>query len=87
MATTCDWQNLEKHGVTTDEVDEVLFNDPLDFDLEPSKDGNDRILFIGFTYAGRLLEVGVEYLHEEDEHIFHGMDATKHYRNAFEKRK
>jgi hypothetical protein len=37
-------------------------------------------MFVGFTMAGRLLEVGMEFVSDEREHVFHAMDATKRYR-------
>jgi len=43
-------------------------------------------MFVGFTAAGRLLEVGIEYFDEEErEHIFHANDATTYYRHLFER--
>ena len=46
-----------------------------------------RVMLVGLTHAGRLLEVGVEYVDDDHEHIFHGTDATEPYSNVFEKRK
>jgi hypothetical protein len=86
MLITYDYVNLRKHRVTTEEVDEVLANDPLTFQLSPSFSGNDRVMFVGFTYMGRLLEVGVEYVSNYHEHVFHGMRATKLYRKVIERR-
>lgn len=80
---TFDEGNLSKHRVTQEEVDQVLDSRNLTtkvFDLVPARNGNERIMFVGFTQEGRLLEIGVEIISDEDEHVFHGMDATKHYR-------
>jgi len=87
MRITYDRGSLDKHEVTTEEVDEVLANEPKDEDIEPSARGNARVMFVGFTFEGRLLEVGVEYLPDGKEHVFHAMDATKAYRALFNKRK
>lgn len=75
--------NLVGHDVTVTEVDEVL-NDPrtIWLDLGVSRDGNDRLMFVGLTRAGRVVEVGVELI-DEDEHVFHAMDAGKHYLKEF----
>jgi uncharacterized DUF497 family protein len=86
MLITYDYFNLRKHRVAPQEADEVLANDPLDFELTISCSGNDRVMFVGFTYAGRLLEVGVEYVSNYHEHVFHAMRATKSYRKEIEKR-
>lgn len=76
---TYDTGNLVDHDVTVTEVDEVLNNGrTIWIDLGASRDGNDRLMFVGLTRAGRVLEVGVELI-EEDEHVFHAMDAGKQY--------
>lgn len=80
---TYDHDNLQKHDVTTFEVDQVLDSRNLTtrvFDLVPARNGNERVMFVGVTVDGRMLEVGVEIISEEDEHVFHAMDATKQYR-------
>ncbi len=84
MKTTYNYQSLDKHGIKEEEVDDV-YALGRDFDLEPSIDGNDRIMVVGWTSAGRLLEIGIEYLPDGNEHIFHACDATKYYRRLFEK--
>lgn len=83
MKTTYNYESLHRHNVTDEEADEVYANG-LDFDLEPSPDGNDRIMVVGWTGTGRLLEIGIEYLPDGDEQIFHATDATRYYRGLFE---
>lgn len=80
---TCNTENLAKHEVTTAEVNEVL-NDSrtIWLDLGVSRTGNDRLMFIGITKTGRALEVGVELI-DEDEYVFHAMDAGEHYLKEF----
>jgi len=88
LITTFDEDNLAEHGATCAEIKEVFESD-LSFtvDLEPSKRGYDRMMVIGWTYKGRILEVGVELIEVGDrEHIFHAMDAGKQYRREFERR-
>jgi uncharacterized DUF497 family protein len=81
---TYNTENLTKHHVLAIEVDEVL-SDPrtIWLDLGPSRDGNDRLMFIGLTQAGRVLEVGIELIGEDDEYVFHAMDAGEHYLKEF----
>jgi hypothetical protein len=85
VRTTYNYESLRRHKVTEEEADEV-YADGLDFDLDPSPNGNDRIMVVGWTGTGRLLEVGIEYLPENSEHIFHTSDATRHYKELFERR-
>lgn len=78
-----DHSNLKKHKVKIQEVDQVLDSRNLTtrvFDLSPARNGNERVMFVGLTMQGRLLEVGVEAISDEDEHVFHAMSATKQYR-------
>ena len=48
MKITYNYESLDKHGVTEQEADEVYATGK-DFDLEPSSDGNDRIMVVGWT--------------------------------------
>jgi len=86
VKVTYNYESLDKHGVTEQEADEVYATGK-DFDLEPSSSGNDRIMVVGWTAAGRLLEVGIEYMPHGHDHIFHTSDATKPYCELFEKEK
>ena len=89
MLITFDDNNLRKNGVTRQEVRQVFgsdfsFAEALD---EPSDRGNDRTMNIGWTHAGRILEIGIEYFETEDrEHVFHAMDAGKRYKKEFARR-
>lgn len=75
--------NLAKHNVTTVEIDEVLSDSrTIWLDLGVSRDGNDRLMFIGFTRAGRILEVGIELI-AKDEYVFHSMPAGESYLKEF----
>ncbi|MBX9721611.1 MAG: hypothetical protein K2X81_09470, partial [Candidatus Obscuribacterales bacterium] len=51
----------------------------VEFPLPESRRGNPRLMFIGFTTAGRCLEIGVEFLSEESWLVFHANDITKQY--------
>lgn len=84
LRTTYNYESLDRHGVTVQEADEV-YATGCDFDLDPGSDGNDRLMVVGWTSAGRLLEVGIEYLPDGNEHIFHACAATTAYRELFEK--
>lgn len=80
-------KSLLKHNVLIDEIKEVL-RSPLTItiDLEPSKRGNCRVMWIGFTFNLRLLEIGLEYLENDNEYVFHAMDAARQYRKEFGKK-
>lgn len=87
MQTTYDLRNLADHRVTQEEVEQVLRSDvTAEFDLRPSKRSNERMMLVGFTHEGRLLELGIEFFFDEDRmHVFHADDATKPYRTEFER--
>jgi uncharacterized DUF497 family protein len=69
--------NLKKHNISKQEIYEVLDSElTTDIDLPPSIRGNDRCMFIGLTLSGRLLEIGVEFFKDNQEHIFHANDAV-----------
>lgn len=86
MFLSFDERSLLKHAITLEEVLQVLSSD-LSFavELPPSKYGNLRTIVVGWTYSGRVLEIGIEYL-VDCEHVFHAMGAGKRYRAEFERR-
>ena len=80
---TCDDDNLKKHKVSRQEIDQVLDSRNLTtrvFDLAPARNGNERAMFVGLTLQGRLIEVGVEAVSDTNDHVFHAMAATQQYR-------
>ncbi len=82
---TYDDDNLKKHKVTCQEVDQVLDSRNLTtrvFDLAPARNGNERAMFVGLTLQGRLIEAGVEAISDTNEHVFHAMNATQQYRRG-----
>lgn len=79
-------ESLDRHGVSPADADEVIATGIWE-EMLLSKHGNTRLMFVGFTANGRLLEVAVEYFDDEDmEYIFHANDATRYYRALFRKR-
>lgn len=68
--------NLAKHKLKSNEVEEAIddFNS-CDYSIEPSRDGNDRIMVVGRARNGRLIEVGIELLPDDVWNVFHAMDA------------
>lgn len=85
---TFDEANIKKNGVSESEIKEVFESD-LSFaeDLAPSARGNDRTMIVGWSFSGRVLEVGIEYFEDEErEHVFHAMDAGKSFKHEFERR-
>lgn len=87
MNTTYNWWSLGKRNITQEDADDVLRTGKW-FPLPPSERGNNRIMFVGFTKDGDLLEIGVEYFFSEKrEHIFHGRKATRLYRRLFEEQR
>ncbi len=86
IKTTYNLDSLDRHGISTADADDVIATGIWE-ELAPSEKGNDRLMFVGFTSSGRLLEVGVEYFDADNlEHVFHADDATSHYRVIFNKR-
>lgn len=67
MNITYHYDNLRKHGITPDEVNECL-NDPNRIRL---RKGN-TVLVIGKTFSGRLIEIGAN----EKGFVYHAMDVS-----------
>lgn len=80
-------KNLNRHGVSRSDVKEVLEIDNIsrrDFDMSLSKRENLRSMFVGYNFAGRMLEVGVEFISEERARVFHGQTVSPRYRKLYE---
>jgi uncharacterized DUF497 family protein len=88
MDMTFDNVNIKKNKVSIAEIMEV-FQSELSFavDMSPSQRGNDRVMIIGWTHTGRVLEISVEYFdHGEREHIFHARNAGIAFELEFRRR-
>jgi hypothetical protein len=80
-------KSLERHGVSYSDVDEVLDRNNIsrrDFDMSLSRCDNLRVMFVGCNLAGRLLEVGVEFIDEGNACVFHGQTVSPRYRKFYE---
>jgi uncharacterized DUF497 family protein len=74
------WDNanrahLARHGVSPEEAEQVIQNEPLDLDFQVV-DGEIRNPQIGETDAGRILTV-ISTEHGDDERVVTAWDATK----------
>lgn len=88
MTRQYNYESLKRHNVSVDEIGEVLrCLLTVNINMGPSRAGNDRIMWIGFTYNARLLEIGMEYLPEGTEYVFHANNATDLAQQAFDKRR
>jgi hypothetical protein len=79
-------ESLRRHEITRTDVDEVLAVDnptTRDFDLPLSNYGRLRLMFVGYNFSGRLLEIGVEFISEIKAHIFHAQTVSPRYRKFY----
>jgi hypothetical protein len=74
--------NIAKHQVSTDEIEEA-FSDPKGW-AQRGKDG--IYLFIGKTFAGRILEIVYRIEIPQTRFIFHAMDAREHQKKRYKQR-
>ena len=75
-------ESLVRHRVSVNECLEVVMNPlsvPLTEEIHSSR-GNPRELYIGFTFTGRLLEVGVEYMAGDRWHVYHAKRPNSYNR-------
>ncbi|HEY9870605.1 MAG TPA: hypothetical protein V6D08_15675 [Candidatus Obscuribacterales bacterium] len=82
-------ESLDRHGVSRSDVDEVLAVTNVTtrgFDMELADEGNLRIMFVGYNFAGRLLEVGVEFMSEIEVRVFHAQAVSPKYCQLYKER-
>jgi uncharacterized DUF497 family protein len=88
MTQSDNYESLKRHDVSVDEIDEVLRSMvTVAVEIGPSRVGNDRVMLVGPTLNLRLLEIGIEYLPNDIEYVFHANDATKLMMQAFIERR
>jgi uncharacterized DUF497 family protein len=73
--------NLEKHTVSTEEVEEA-FNDPRKI-LRASAGA---YWLVAKTFAGRYLEIGFAKEPDDNAFVFHAMDAKPYQRRQYKTR-
>jgi hypothetical protein len=67
-------ESLRRHKVSPADVNEVLAESNVttrNFDLPIAQEDNLRIMFVGYNFAGRLIEIGVEFISEYEAYVFH----------------
>jgi hypothetical protein len=76
--------NWKGRGITPLDVDFVMRSTiSAEEEMSDGVGGTLRVMFVGYTQSARLLEVGVEYLDDQEELVFHADDATPYYENLF----
>ena len=78
--------SLKRHKVTRAEVLEVLADDfktPVEFG--ESKQGNSTVMYVGCTKTERALEVGVEFLEDDADHVYHARSITHYFARAYKR--
>ena len=76
------FDNLAKHNVSTDEVEEAL----ADSNGWTQKARGGAYLHLGKTEQGRLLELAFRRLPDGSAFIFHAMDARDSQKKRYKKR-
>lgn len=90
---TFNYESLSRHKVTEDECNQVTADDNRtteEFDEGYNSLGNWRLMFVGFTKIGRLLEIGVEFIKSNQgyrAHVYHADDATPDSQKRYNERK
>jgi len=81
-------ENLRKHGISRLEALQVVESYQSEYFPLSRHKSNDRLMFVGFSHTSMcFLEVGVEFLPDGREKIFHANKARKYFIDAFNKRK
>ena len=74
---------LNRHGVTTEMIDEVLQGSMVSYFAIDDPDDTCEML-VGYTFAERLLEIGLRYSSIDSVFVFHAQTVSPIYRKMFE---
>lgn len=77
------WDSLNRHGVTTEMIDEVLLGTMVSYFSVDEVDETCEML-VGYTFTERLLEVGLRYLSVDEIYVFHAQTVSPQYKKLFE---
>jgi hypothetical protein len=81
-------KNLQKHGISRLAAVQVIESSQSEYFPLTTFEDNDRLMFVGFSKkSSYLLEIGVEFLPNGEEKIFHGNKARKYFVKAYNDRK
>ncbi len=73
-------ESSKKHGITEEQMLEVRASQlTVATEMDASERGNTRVMLVGYTMDGVMLEVGVELADDADIY-FHAKAATAHWR-------
>lgn len=77
------WESLNRHGVTAEMIDEVLQGSMVSyFTIRDPEDTCEMV--VGYTFAERLLEIGLRYVSPDSVFVFHSQAVSPEYRKLFE---
>lgn len=81
-------ESLKRHRISRQEALQVLESEDSEYFPLSCRNDNDRLMFVGFACGGSiLLEVGVEFLPQAEERIFHANKARKYFVQLYNLRK
>jgi hypothetical protein len=75
--------HLQPSHSDVNQVLDVLNSTTRAFDLPLSRRDNLRMMFVGYNFAGQLLEAGVEFFSEQQAYVFHGQPISPKYRKLY----
>ncbi len=80
--------SLERHEIHRQDAIELIESERSVFFPLSRRNGNDRLMFVGFIHGRAvLLEIGVEFLPNGIERIFHANKARKNFVHLYNSRK
>jgi hypothetical protein len=77
------WESLDRHGVNSEMIDEVLQGSMVSYFSIDDADDTCEML-VGYTFGERLLEIGLRYKSADSVYVFHAQTVSPNYRKLFE---
>jgi hypothetical protein len=76
-------ESLNRHGVTAEMIEEVFAGSMVSYFSLDNADDTCEML-VGFTFAERLLEIGIRYQSTNCIYVFHAQSASPQYKKLYE---
>ena len=74
--------HVARHGITTEEAEEVFLRDPLEIEMQIADNDEERLLQVGETDRGRILQLVTTWRNERVR-VISGWDAPQQLKSYY----
>lgn len=77
-------ESLDRHEITAEMIEEVLAGSMVSYFALDDEEGGTCEMLVGYTFAERLIEIGLRYKTADTLFVFHAQTVSPKYRKRYE---